>query len=84
MRKVFRRFTRYEVVGRKGAHALNDSGVNWAMMKGFVIARRFYDQPFQRDMRDIDLLVSEKDFIQVRDVLFDIGGKHRQKNKESS
>lgn len=84
MRKAFRRFTRYESVGRKVAQTLNDSGVNWAMMKGYVIARRFYDQPFQRDMRDIDLLVSEKDFIQVRDVLFSIGGQHRQKDKESA
>jgi hypothetical protein len=82
-RKIFGRFQYYETTGRHVAATLNKSGVEWAMIKGYPLSRQFYDQPFQRQLQDIDLLVAERDLPMAIKALEDIGGYHRSKTIET-
>ena len=83
MRNGFLRFARYEVLGRRVAKVLDECGVDWVMMKGYAISRRFYDQPFQRQMRDIDILVAKPNFPIALEALCDSGGQIRTKSRDT-
>ena len=55
--------------------ALDAWGRPWAIMKGFALARRVYDQPWMRLSSDIDVLVRPEDWHDALAVLYSIGGE---------
>ena len=55
--------------------ALDAWGRPWAIMKGFALARRVYDQPWMRLSGDIDILVRPEDRDEALAVLYSIGGE---------
>jgi hypothetical protein len=64
-----------EAAGRVSA-ALEQAGVKAVLIKGIALARRLYDFPHQRPMRDIDVLVDAPDFERAVRVLARAGLAH--------
>lgn len=52
---------------------LEGKGVNYIVFKGIVISQLLYDDPYKRDMGDIDFFVDEKNFNVAKEVLKQLG-----------
>jgi hypothetical protein len=63
--------------------ALDAWGGPWAIIKGFSLARRIYEQPSMRLTGDIDILVAPQYLNDVLDVLYSIGGRKEPLTKKS-
>jgi len=58
---------------REMAQVLHSSGVRACLIKGALLSSQIYGKPTYRDFYDIDILISEKDYRKVVDILLGKG-----------
>ncbi len=74
-RESLLRSLKMEAAALTVANAFKGWGGDWAIMKGFGLARRVYDSPYMRPSADIDILVSPKGLESALESLVAVGAK---------